>query len=41
MGRFYLGSTVITCWPKDAIEFVDSVKTGKAVKLGELLAKEK
>ena len=41
MGRFYLGSTVITCWPKNTIEFTDSIKTGNPVKLGERLAIEK
>lgn len=41
MGRFYLGSTVITCWPKNTIEFTDSIKTGTPVKLGERLAIEK
>lgn len=38
MGSFYLGSTVILCFGKDAIKLAESYKTGDAVKLGEHFA---
>lgn len=38
MGRFYLGSTVITIFPKDTIKFIENIKTGEAVQLGTELA---
>lgn len=38
MGKFYLGSTVILLFGKDAVSFVDDIESGRAVKFGEALA---
>jgi phosphatidylserine decarboxylase len=38
MGQFYLGSTVITIFPKSTVEFVNKLKTNDTVWLGNELA---
>ncbi|WP_405366752.1 archaetidylserine decarboxylase [Ruminobacter sp.] len=38
MGKFYLGSTVILLFGRDAVSFVEGIESGKAVKFGEPLA---
>ncbi len=38
MGQFYLGSTVITVVPPKAWDFIDTLKTGDAVRFGQQLA---
>jgi len=39
MGRFNMGSTIIVLFAKDKVEWDSEFKTGKSVKLGELIAK--
>lgn len=39
MGRFKLGSTVILCFPKDAMDFMDSLEEDTPVKMGERLGR--
>lgn len=39
MGRFKLGSTVILLFPKDSIEWLDTLAAGSSVRMGEALAK--
>ncbi len=39
MGRFKLGSTVILLFPKNTIEWLDTLAAGSAVRMGEPLAK--
>jgi len=37
MGRFKLGSTVILLFPDQAVEWIDSLRAGTAVRLGEVI----
>lgn len=39
IGRFLLGSTVICCFPKNAVELNPELKVGSKIRLGENLAK--
>lgn len=39
LGRFLLGSTVIACFAKDAVEFSDTMAVGQQVRLGQPLGK--
>ena len=39
MGRFNMGSTIIVLFGKDKIEWEESFKAGKTVKLGEMIGK--
>lgn len=38
MARFELGSTVVLCFPKDTIQFLDNMEKEKPLKLGEAIA---
>jgi phosphatidylserine decarboxylase len=40
MGRFKLGSTVILCFGKDAIDWEDTLEAGAPIKMGERLASQ-
>ncbi|RXJ68696.1 phosphatidylserine decarboxylase [Veronia nyctiphanis] len=40
MGRFKLGSTVINLFPKDAIEFDESILPGQPTRMGETYARQ-
>jgi len=37
MGRFKLGSTVILLFPDQAVEWIDSLRAGTPVRLGEVI----
>ena len=38
MGRFKLGSTVVMCFPENAIEFAEALKAESALRMGQALA---
>ena len=38
MGRFKLGSTVVMCFPENAIEFAEALKAESVLRMGEELA---
>ncbi len=38
MGRFKLGSTVVMCFPENAIQFVEELKAESALRMGQALA---
>ncbi len=38
MGRFKLGSTVVLCFPPDAVEFAESLREASPLRMGEALA---
>lgn len=38
MGRFKLGSTVVLCFPEDAVKFLDEVKAGSPLQMGQAIA---
>lgn len=39
MGRFKLGSTVIVCFPKNVMDFMDSLEADTPIKMGERLGR--
>lgn len=39
MGRFYLGSTVVMLFPKNAVDFSLDLKIGETIKLGQTIGK--
>lgn len=39
MGRFKLGSTVILLFPEQAVEWLDTLKAGSSVRMGDLIGK--
>ena len=41
MGRFKLGSTVVMCFPENAIEFAESLKAESELRMGQELAERK
>lgn len=41
MGRFKLGSTVVMCFPENAIEFAEELKAESALRMGQELAAKK
>ena len=41
VGAFLLGSTVVVLFPPSAVELADHIKAGTAIKMGELLARER
>ena len=38
MGRFLLGSTVVMCFEKDALQFNANWQPARAIKLGEMMS---
>ncbi|WP_353350387.1 archaetidylserine decarboxylase [Oceaniserpentilla sp. 4NH20-0058] len=38
MGRFKLGSTVILCFPEDALKFLEEVQAGSPLQMGQAIA---
>ena len=41
MGRFKLGSTVVMCFPENAIEFAEELKAESVLRMGQELAAKK